>query len=234
MPAAGAAVPYILFGDSHARQYLHVLATRAGEGAMLTQAGCFSLPGVTNYSYASREASACAGHHADLARRVRERGIPVVIIANRWDRALFDPADFHRFGRASQEGWPRLEAALDQLRARLPAATRIVIIGSVPTAASAGPEMVGGYLRCLAFVNTRCPQHLPREKAEGFAINPLLARYAATHPGVRFFDPQEVLCGPQACDIVQGGKALYFDDTHLTPLGADRVIARLLERIGPI
>ena len=58
--------------------------------------------------------------------------------------------------------------------------------------------------------------------------------YAATHPGVRFFDPQEVLCGPQACDIVQNGKALYFDDTHLNPLGADRVIVRMLERIGPI
>lgn len=92
----------------------------------------------------------------------------------------------------------------------------------------------GGYLRCLAFVNALCPQHLSRESAEGFAINPRFARYAATHPGVRFFDPQEVLCGPQACDIVQNGKALYFDDTHLNPLGADRVIVRMLERIGPI
>jgi hypothetical protein len=92
----------------------------------------------------------------------------------------------------------------------------------------------GGNLRCLAFVNALCPQHLSRESAEGFAINPRFARYAATHPGVRFFDPQEVLCGPQACDIVQNGKALYFDDTHLTPLGADRVIVRMLERIGPI
>ncbi|QOV93261.1 acyltransferase family protein [Novosphingobium sp. ES2-1] len=234
MPPAGVPVPYILFGDSHARQYVHVLAARAGEGAMLTQAGCFSLPGVTNYSYASSEASACVEHYTALAGLVRQRAIPVVIIANRWDRALFDPSDFHRFGRASRDGWPRLEAALDQLRASLPAATRIVIIGSVPTAASAGPEMVGGYMRCLAFVNARCPQHLPREDAEGYRINPLLSRYAATHPGVRFFDPQEVLCGPQACDIVQHGKALYFDDTHLTPHGADRVIARMLERIGPI
>ena len=75
---------------------------------------------------------------------------------------------------------------------------------------------------------------MPRESAEGFAINHRFARYAATHPGVRFFDPQEVLCGPQACDIVQNGKALSFDDTHLTPLGADRVIVRMLERIGPI
>ncbi|MBA4088360.1 MAG: hypothetical protein C0491_11280 [Novosphingobium sp.] len=75
---------------------------------------------------------------------------------------------------------------------------------------------------------------MARDKAEGFAINPLLARYAATHPGVRFFDPREVLCGTQACDIVQNGKALYFDDTHLTPLGADRVIVRMLERIEPI
>lgn len=234
LPEVGRAVPYVLFGDSHARQYFNALVAQAGEGAMLTQAGCFSYPGVTNYSYASDQASACTGSYTALAGLVTRRRIRTVVIAQRWERQLFDPGSWQLLGSSSRSGWPRLEAALDSLRATLPKGTNIVLIGSVPTAATEGPAMRGGYLRCLVYVNAQCPTHLAREQAEGFRINPLLARYAASRPGVTFFDPQAVLCAGQACAIVREGAAIYVDNTHLTRRSADMVIARMLERIGPI
>lgn len=234
LPEPGTRVRYVLFGDSHARQYFDALTAQAGEGAMLTRAGCFAFPGVTNYGFASDEATACANSPAELAALVRERAIGTVIIAQRWERRLFEPADWREIGPASGAGWPRLEAGLDHLRAMLPRGTRIVLIGSVPTAASAGPEMDGGHLRCLAYLNAQCPARFPLERAEGYRINPLLARYAANRPGVTFFDPQTVLCGGDDCDIMRQGTVLYVDDTHLTRLAAESVIAHMLERNGPI
>ncbi|MFN3456788.1 MAG: acyltransferase family protein [Novosphingobium sp.] len=233
-PTTGARVRYVLFGDSHARQYFDALTARAGEGAMLTQAGCFAFAGVTNYNEASDEAAACIGSPEALAALVRERDIGTVVIAQRWERHLFAPDGFRDLGSSSRSGWTGLAAGLDRLREALPRSTRIVLIGSVPTAASAGPEMDGGYLRCLAYVNAPCPAGLARERAEGYRTNPLLARYAESRPGVTFFDPQEVLCGSHDCDIIRQGTALYVDHTHLTRLAADMVIARMLERIGPI
>ncbi|MBF9152726.1 acyltransferase family protein [Novosphingobium jiangmenense] len=231
---AGAPIRYVLFGDSHARQYFDALTAHSGEGAMLTQAGCFSFPGVTSYSYASKKSADCIGAHAELTKLVRERGIATVIVAQRWERLLFQPPDFRQLGATSSAGWPRLEAALDRLRSSLPKNTRIVLIGNVPTAAAAGPEMEGGYPRCLAYLNTHCPTRFPIKRAEGYRINPLLARYAASRRDVTFFDPQGVLCGSRDCAIIRQGTALYVDNTHLTRLAADIVIARMLERIGPI
>lgn len=234
LPASGAPVRYVLFGDSHARQYFDALTARAGEGAMLTQAGCFAFAGVTNYNVSSNEASACIGSPEALVALVRKRGIRTVVIAQRWERHLFAPDGFRDLGPSSRSGWTRLEAGLDRLREALPEGTRIVLIGSVPTAASAGPEMDGGYLRCLSYLHALCPTGFARNRAEGYRINPLLARYAESRPGVMFFDPQAVLCGATDCAIVREGTALYVDHTHLTRLAADLVVARMLEQIGPI
>lgn len=234
LPSGGAPVRYVLFGDSHARQYFDALTARAGEGAMLTRAGCFAFPGVTNYNEAGDEAAACIGSPEALVALVQERDIATVMIAQRWERHLFAPDGFRDLGPSSRSGWTRLEAGLDRLREALPRSTRIVLIGSVPTAAAAGPAMDGGYLRCLAYVNAPCPADFARDRAEGYRINSRLARYAESRPGVTFFDPQEMLCGARDCAIVRRGSALYVDNTHLTRLAAEMVIARMLEQIGPI
>ena len=118
------------------------------------------------------------------------------------------------------------------LIAALPTGTRIVVIGSVPTAAPAGEAMAGGYLRCLAYINAMCPVAFPAERAEGYRINRVLAAYAARHAGVAFFDPATVLCAGDKCDVVRDGRALYVDDTHLTQGAADMVVARMVQATG--
>jgi peptidoglycan/LPS O-acetylase OafA/YrhL len=233
IPQGTAPVPWVLFGDSHARQYFTALQRRAGKGAMLTESGCLSFPGITNYGEKTPEEASCAARIERLATLVLERRIGTVILAQRWNRELFDAQSHAPLGLSSAQGWPRLEAGLDRLRSRLPRGTRIVLVGSVPTAAPAGPGMAGGYLRCLAYRDASCPISFARRYAEGFRINPLLARYAASRPDVRFFDPQEVLCEGAACLVARDGKVLYFDHTHLTLGGADRVVARMLEDLGP-
>ncbi|TWH88408.1 acyltransferase family protein [Novosphingobium taihuense] len=232
IPASGQPVRYLLYGDSHARQYFTALNQRAAHGAMLTDAGCFALPGVTNYAGATLAATECMTQPDALVRLVRERGIGTVILAHRWDRILFEQDSFRRIGQASTRGRAALEAGLDRLRATLPEGTRIVLVGNVPTAAPAGVAMAGGYLRCLAYINATCPAAFPAELAEGHRINPVLADYAARHQGVSFFDPATVLCAGDRCDVVRDGHALYVDDTHLTRRSADAVVARMVQATG--
>lgn len=232
IPAAGQPVRYVLYGDSHARQYFSALSQREAQGAMLTNAGCFALPGVTNYSAAMPAATECRAQPDALVRLVRERGIGTVILAHRWERKLFEPGTYRRIGLASAEGRVAFETGLDRLRAALPKGTRIVLIGNVPTAAPAGAAMEGGYLRCLAYLNATCPAAFPAERAEGRLINPILADYAARHEGVSFFDPATVLCEGERCDVVRDGHALYVDHTHLTKAAADAVIAQMVQATG--
>lgn len=232
IPPAGQPVHWVLFGDSHARQYFAALAQRMPGGAMLTDAGCFALPGVTNYAEDTPEAAKCLAQPDALARLVRERGIGTVILAQRWDRILLAQGSFDRIGKASAEGRAAFEAGLDRMIATLPKDTRIVVIGNVPTAAPAGEAMAGGYLRCLAYINARCATAFPAERAEGHLINPVLAAYAARHAGVSFFDPATALCVGKRCDVVRDGRVLYVDDTHLTRGAADRVIAQMVQTTG--
>lgn len=232
IPPAGQPVRWVLFGDSHARQYFAALGARHDRGAMLTDAGCLALPGVTNYAEDTPEAAKCIAQPDALVRLVRERRIRTVILAQRWDRMLFAQGSFHRIGKASAKGRAAFEAGLDRLIGALPEGTRIVVIGNVPTAAGAGGAMAGGYLRCLAFINATCPVALPAERAEGNRINPVLAAYAARRAGVTFFDPATALCADKWCDVVRDGRVLYVDDTHLTRDAADRVIAQMVQATG--
>lgn len=229
IPAPGRPVRWVLYGDSHARQYFAALQARLGEGAMLTDAGCFALPGITNYAEATAAAADCIAGPEALVRLVRQRGIGTVVIAQRWDRMLFASADLRRIGLASTEGQAALVTGLDRLQAALPKGTRIALIGNVPTAASASEAMAGGYLRCRAYLNATCPVAFAARRAKGYRINPVLADFAAHRDGVSFFDPATVLCEGDRCDVVRNGHVLYVDGTHLTKAAADTVIARMVQ-----
>lgn len=227
IPSPGRPVPYILYGDSHARQYSSALREAFGEGAMLTASGCLALPGMSNMAVAAEEAKECEALPAELAHLVVRRGIGTVVWAQRWDRNLFSSGSHLPLGRTSAEGRAAFLAGLDRLRGALPPGTRMVLVGNVPTAAPAGPGMAGGYLRCRAYVNATCPTSYPRALAEGHAINPVLAAYAERHADVTFFDPASALCHGGACDILVGGDLLYSDHTHLTVGGSRRVVGRM-------
>ena len=220
------ALSFVLYGDSHARQYYPAMTERFGQGALLGQSACLSLPGSSNLLPTDSGGPACiamADRLVDLARR---RHVTTVYWAQRWERDLLSTATGASLGSTSSDGLPELLTGIDRMRRRLPAGTRLVLIGNVPTALAAGPVMSGGYLRCRAFVNEVCPTAFPSAQAEARGINRALAAYAATHPGVAFVETAGVLCAGPLCPLVVGGSPVYADHTHLTPRFARQVVSR--------
>lgn len=237
IPPGTGPLPYIVYGDSFARQYFPALTERYGGGALLTSPGCLGLPGLTNFRDRSDMAHDCASRPARLARIVRERKIGTVIWAQRWEREMFDAITLQNLGRSSEQGrsskqgWAAAAQGIERMQAALPAGTRLIIIANAPTAAAAGDAMEGGYLRCLAYINITCPASYRRELAEGHRINPLLAAEAARLPDTRYFDPSQVLCDARGCALMRQGKAIYHDWTHLSEWGAEAVVKRFTEEI---
>ncbi|MFN4136479.1 MAG: acyltransferase family protein [Novosphingobium sp.] len=227
LPDKGAPLAFIVYGDSHARQYFPALQARFGKGALLTVPGCLSLPQITSRNEESERAETCAILPQELARQVRERQIPVVIWAQRWDRELYDKASLHLLGQASGAAWPGMQQGIEQLRASLPPATRLILVGNVPTAAAGGPALSGGYARCLAYLDIHCPVSYPAERAEGHRINPMLASVATRLPQTFYFDPTLDLCDAAGCAVMRDGKVIYHDWTHLSEYGAGLVARRL-------
>lgn len=161
-----------------------------------------------------------------LVNMVRRRHVSTVYWAQRWERDLLSTATGAALGSTSSDGLPELLTGIDRLRRRLPAGTRLVLIGNVPTALAAGPVMSGGYLRCRAFINVVCPTAFPSVQAEARGINEALAIYAAQHPGVAFVDTADMLCAGPLCPLVIEGSPVYADHTHLVPRFARQVVSR--------
>ena len=222
-------LPYIVYGDSHARQYVGALAERFGPGAVLTQSACLSLPGLANVPPENPDATACATMVEKLVTTVHERHVRTIYWAQRWDRELYPVSGNPSSGTVGGAGAPAFLAALRALAERLPADTSVVLVGNVPTAAAGAPQLAGGLARCQVYLNTTCPVQYPRKQAEGAAINHLLARIAATNVQMAFVDTTSVLCRDMACQIIDNaedhGRAIYADGTHLTPWAAQAVVA---------
>lgn len=231
VPEDGQQVDFVVYGDSHARQYFPALQERLGAGAMLTVPGCLSVPGMTSREEQSGMATDCASLPERLAGLVTKRDIKTVVWAQRWDREMYEANTLRPIGQASGKGWLHLRAGIERLRATLPRETRLILVGNVPTSIAAGPAMDGGYLRCLAYRNLVCPASFPRTQAEGHRINPLLRTLAATLDRTDYFDPEQVLCDADGCALMRRGKAIYHDWTHLTAFGAQIVAGRLAPRI---
>lgn len=221
---------YVVYGDSHARQYAHALQGRFGRGAVLTESACLSLPSIANMPPTNPAAGTCIDMARRLVTLVRERGITTIYWAQRWDRDLFPTDGAAAAGTVSGSGSARFLIALKAMVDRLPAQTTIILIGNVPTAAVSAPQMAGGYPRCRAYLNVTCPTHYPRAQAEAAGVNALLARFAARHTGrprVTYVDPAPVLCQGQSCAVVRRGRLVYADGSHLTPWAAAAVGATL-------
>lgn len=220
-------LPFVLYGDSHARQYYSALAQKSGDGALLSESACLSLPGVSNMPPDEPGGMTCKSLADRLVALVRERQVKTIYWAERWERDVYDNQSGRSLGNTSGAGKGELLAGVKRLALSLPPGTRIVLIGNVPTAGVAGPQMAGGYYRCLAYINTTCPVRYPVAQAEARSINAALSALARTNPNLMWFDPGEILCPRGQCLIVRRSHSIYADDTHLTPQSAREVVARL-------
>ena len=87
------------------------------------------------------------------------------------------------------------------------------MVGSVPTAASAG-DMARGFVVCAGYEDGTCPPRYPSDEAGGRAINHALAVRLAAMPGVDLVNLEDVLCAALR-HVVDGRELLYADDAHL-------------------
>lgn len=223
----GNPLPFILYGDSHAAQYFPALTELLGKGALVSENGCLSAPGINSWP----EHPPCAEHVDHLITLARERQPGLVIWAQRWERGLYDSVSERYLGALADHDGAVLAAAIDRLLEQLPPHTRLVLVGNSPTAWAAGNELEQGYLRCLAYRNVTCRSAYPASQAEGRTENRLLASYAARHDRVSYADPAAALCHDGQCPILEGGKLLYWDGSHMTLAAARRAVITVEEAI---
>lgn len=229
LAASSIAIPprpaFVLYGDSHARQYHAALSARFGPGALLSESACLSLPGMSNQPYANAQTHACMGLVDQLVALMRKERVRTLYWAQRWERPLFATGSFAPMGSTADAGSARLTDAIRRLIAQLPPGTRIVLIGNVPTAAAAAPQLAGGLPRCRRYLNVSCPVRFAASRAEARSINAALAAFAARTPGVAYADTARALCEGDTCHVERDGRMIYADDTHLTPWAARAVVA---------
>jgi hypothetical protein len=221
----GHTLPFLLYGDSHARQYYPALVKAAGRGAMLAASGCMALPGATNRPPGSDEL--CDTQYAQATRLWNERRIPVVIWAQRWERDLYRTSDGQYLGTTVDRPEFFIQE-LARVRAALAPGTLLILVGNEPTAWASGPQMDGGLLRCRVYRDVHCPTSYPASKAEGHAANRILRAFAAQTPGVAYVDAAAPLCPNGRCPILSGNRLYYNDGSHLTPFAAQMVVDRIL------
>lgn len=225
-PDAGA-IPYVLFGDSHAGQYRAALAERFGAGVLLNHPSCLAVPGVSNKLPTEGDYQTCRAMTDRLVTLAREHKVRTIFWAQVWEREMY--ADGATQPLAFTEGARLLDEGLKQVADRLPAGTRIVLLGNVPTAGVAAPQMEGGWLRCHAYWNVGCPASYPAGKAQGIANNAQLKALAARDTRFVYVDTGAPLCRDGRCLIMQEGTLNYWDPHHLTHSGARRVVATMPE-----
>ena len=198
---------------------------RFGAGVLLNYPSCLAAPGVSNKLPDAADFQMCRTAPERLVTLARQHKVRAIIWGQLWERELY--VDGSATPLTFEEGARLLEAGMRAVADRLPAGTRIIIIGNVPTASVAAPPVEGGWLRCRAYINAVCPTSYPAELAQGIAINARLRALAARDPRFVYVDAAAPLCRGGQCLIIQDGTLNYWDPHHLTQSGARRVAATM-------
>lgn len=231
-PPGEAPLPFVIYGDSHARQYFPAMSEALGKGALISSDRCLDLPGLSNRA-PSEPDDGCRDQFSRLIEVIDRRKPKTVILAHLWDRHLWDAGGTIAETRPTEGGKAAFTTAVARALAAIPADARIVVIGHVPAARPASaPQMDRGYMRCRAYLNVSCPTHIPRAQGEGVAVNRLLSRAVAGDPRVVFLDPADVLCTRTTCPIIEGGTLIYSDESHVSMPGSRRIAKRVADVIA--
>jgi len=223
---------FLLYGDSHARQYAEGLEDYAlaqnYNFQLIAGPACISLPGLTNY-YRGEVSSECISQWQRLYNEshLSDTEKDIIVIAHRWGPLLSDVKGkaIGKIGHNNDEAASAaMIGALDALFIKFPSDQKIIIIGNVPAAASASPEMKQGWSRCRQYINTDCTMSFPRKDGELYAFNQRLKNSLSDYPNIYFIDPYDSLCDDQKCYVGRDKDIYYSDDAHLTDMGVDRFL----------
>lgn len=231
----GTTPAFLVWGDSHA----HSLDAGFAEVAHLTgkqmflsyQHECPPLLGLNVGT--TRDTINCAVVNDDALRLVRERDIGHVFLVGRWDGYAndgdhdhsdllpgFRPNVFVNQGLANSVAFAKLLPAT--VAAIRDSGARVTLVAVVPEAGFDVPTAVirmriSGAKPPLQTVSTY------RERQAGV----MTVLESLVEDRVDVFYPDRVLCSQGECAIEEGGIPLYFDNHHLSPIGARKLAPAL-------
>jgi hypothetical protein len=230
-PAQTGTPKVVLWGDSHAAQYLTALEplvrSRGGELRDATSPGCPPFPGVTPIRAGRADAECMKRNQQVLASILADPSVQSVVIAGRWARYFFPLSDPEAarllVGGKEQPSSRALETSLEAtVRALTDRNIKVVLIGQAPEFDLPLPE-------CLAKTAWR---RLPESRCEfktqtlpGGPQHVALAAVLARNPEVAYLDPTRPLCSREGCTRHLGTAPVSWDADHLSPAGAATVIA---------
>lgn len=233
----------LVWGDSHADALTPGVvewAERRGWNVrQSTRSGCPPMVGV-KVRISGRFALDCIpGADAALARIASDKRLKLVVLSGRWP-LYRDAPPFYDVNspRVTVESIARpgarpslaasLKTTLDAIAKRNPN-VRVLIVGPVPELTLGAPECLaqvarlGGRPEVCADVAADLPlaRAGPAEDAIRAAIQ--------DRPGVAAVYPSETLCHGGRCMATLDGRAIYFDDDHLSASGARRLAPAWLD-----
>lgn len=219
---------WAVLGDSHGVEIAHelgrALAPRGRSVRHLTFSAC-----PPALSFASRNPGCNAWFEDALRFLETDADTRNVLITYRYaqhlygtDAAASQAPVFLRTGdpaAARQAYWDDLRTATERLRA---AGKNVVVMGPFPEL----PMHVERYV----FARSRDTGPVDAASMPRAAYD---ARVAGIVPHLKEMDvpvilPADALCRADFCAIIDAGRALYFDDNHLSLTGAERVMSQIV------
>lgn len=236
---AGEAV-VALWGDSHLgalKQSISLaLKDKSMQGVFFGKTGCPPILGVLKENLG--DGDACLHFNEAVLDRIASMpSVTTVLIHGRWALSvegtrygaergpkyvLKDMRDAKNNISNRQVVQAGLERTIESL---LALDKRVVIVASVPEVGSSVPKVL---VNNLFWGKTRniTPTALAFSERQ-LATNQILASLQAKYPSIIKVHPSDVLCDDEMCHIVRLGEPLYFDDDHLSDLGAGLVVKQL-------
>lgn len=231
---------FVVWGDSHALAVGATLSKLAADqkqqGVFIVAGGCPPLLGLDKL--ASRRFGKCITSAETLKKVLARDSIHNVIVIARWGLYAegsggtnetnvhvrrFDETDIGR----NRAEFARL---LRQTVATLAESRTVTVFGPVPELPYDLPSEV---IKDMMRGRTR-DYSQPRAvfDTRQSAVLSVLADISKS-AGVSVFYPHELLCGVDVCQMLEGGRALYVDDDHLSAAGAEKIAAQLRAALAP-
>ncbi len=223
--AANAPAEIVLFGDSHAVQWLsaveEVARTRGWAVLVIAKTRCATADVAVYVPQTGREAEPCARWRRAAMDTIRARHPAVVVLSNAMCY-IESPLLPTGMAAVTVATWERgMRTTLEQLN-----------VDGVPAVVIQDtPQLQEAVLTCLARSGWLARQHGACGSARRYAVSSDVAqveqRVVAAVSGSHLVDMTNVLCQPNVCTPIVGDRVAYQDGDHLTSTMA-RTLAPLL------
>lgn len=219
---------FVLYGDSHAKQYFNALRGKFGPGSLIAEPACMALPYIVNeYKNHSTTRSNCTEKYNQLISHVVSQRPKRLFIAYSWNKKLVSLGSKKPIGvGGSPEGLKAIARGLSKLVADIPASVDVYVVGNVPGASVANAWMARGYVRCHFYAGSNCVDSYPIALGSAQHLNTFLEGFVSQlkTPRIGFVDPYQSLCTERTCFIRIDGRLVYSDHAHLTRYGSRLVV----------